>query len=150
MAFRKLICIISIIITFICIPYNIHGQNVSTRNTIRVGDYDSLDFSIYEGLDYELLRCTFKDGVYIDVVTVDLNKRKYSIQVTAETISYIVIKLMKRSLDDIQFIIHNHPIPQPWSSYDILEYKKLVFYGFKGKFLLWSGGKIFDIVEVLK
>ena len=82
-------------------------------------------------------------------MAVDGEKRKYSIQMTAESFAYIAIKLMHRTLDDIRFIIHNHPTNPIWSNADIREYKKLKYYGFNGKFLLWCNGELFDIEDIL-
>ena len=101
---------------------------------------------IFRGLGYELMCLEMDDGKILKFTTYHKNK-------IDRTDFFHFIRDEGYRVSQIKVCIHNHPVrhgQDEFSRNDRKFYQQLCRYGFEGDFLLYCGGKIYNIKEKSK
>jgi hypothetical protein len=115
------------------------------KNIVILGSL--VEFEIFRGLNYEMMFCQFKDGLHFQILTVERDTnadelfKEHTVWVDSVYIRNMV-KLLRREMSEVDFIIHNHPVNPEFSDADKQCADELRSHGFVGKFLLWHKGEV--------
>lgn len=94
------------------------------------------DYSVFEGLKYEVVRVEFTDGAFFQTTSL----QPHSVTFMVHELTRVLGTVFRRGWGDVSVVIHNHPKSPTFSRADTEALEKLRAAGFLGAFVLWHKG----------